>query len=279
MSEIQKYTFDTDISSLLNLIINNFYSNKDIFLRELLSNASDSIDRYNYNSITNKIDDKIQNKITIIPNKDNKQLLIIDTGDAMNKDDLIKNIGTIANSGTKAFMEKAKDTNLIGKFGVGFYSAFLVSDKVTIISNKNNEIWKLESDATNNYIIEKLDSFTINDDIDFKQGTIIQLSLKEDLINTYTDTTKLKNVTIERITPIKWVSHAGLGGLVVSDLKNNSDTIFVGEWGKPPKIDNIKELIIDNKQYLSVKWNYIGGQSSTAIFWVYSLEKDSFLGE
>jgi len=197
MSEIQKYTFDTDISSLLNLIINNFYSNKDIFLRELLSNASDSIDRYNYNSIINKIDHKIQNKITIIPDKDNKQLLIIDTGDAMNKDDLIKNIGTIANSGTKAFMEKAKDTNLIGKFGVGFYSAFLVSDKVTIISNKNNEIWKWESDATNNYIIEKLDNFTINDDIDFKQGTIIKLSLKEDLINTYTDTTKLKNIIKE----------------------------------------------------------------------------------
>lgn len=193
----EKYNFDTDISSLLNLIINNFYSNKDIFLRELLSNASDSIDRYNYNCLINKIEDKIQNKITIIPDKDNKQLLIIDTGDGMDKQDLIKNIGTIANSGTKAFMEKAKDTNLIGKFGVGFYSAFLVADKVSIISNKDKEIWKWESDATNNYTIEKLDNYTINKDINFNQGSIIKLMLKEDLVSTYTDTNKLKNIIKE----------------------------------------------------------------------------------
>ena len=132
----EKYSFDTDISALLKLIINNFYSNKDIFLRELISNASDSIDRYNHDCIVNKPDNKVDNCITIIPDKKNKELHIIDTGDGMNKDELIKNIGTIANSGTKAFMEKVKDSNLIGQFGVGFYSAFLVSKHVTIISKK-----------------------------------------------------------------------------------------------------------------------------------------------
>ena len=180
----EKYSFDTDISALLKLIINNFYSNKDIFLRELISNASDSIDRYNHDCIVNKPDNKVDNCITIIPDKKNKELHIIDTGDGMNKDELIKNIGTIANSGTKAFMEKVKDSNLIGQFGVGFYSAFLVSKHVTIISKKiNSNYFKWMSEANGEYTIDEITSENIkehiHEDYNLLQGTIIKCQLTD----------------------------------------------------------------------------------------------------
>ena len=197
----ETFTFDTDISSLLNLIINNFYSNKDIFLRELISNASDSIDRYNHHCIINKPENKIDNCITIIPDKDNKILYIIDTGDGMNKDELIKNIGTIANSGTKAFMEKVKDSNLIGQFGVGFYSAFLVSKKVSIITKKiDSSYFKWSSDAYGKYTIEELNSikeYSINSEYNLTQGTIIKCYLTDETSDTYTDLNKLKSIVKE----------------------------------------------------------------------------------
>jgi molecular chaperone HtpG len=197
----ETFTFDTDISSLLNLIINNFYSNKDIFLRELISNASDSIDRYNHHCIINKPENKIDNSITIIPDKDNKILYIIDTGDGMNKDELIKNIGTIANSGTKAFMQNVKDSNLIGQFGVGFYSAFLVSKKVSIITKKiDSSYFKWTSDSSGKYTIEELNTikeYSINSEYNLTQGTIIKCYLTDETSDTYTDINKLKSIVKE----------------------------------------------------------------------------------
>ena len=196
------YQFNTDISALLKLIINNFYSNKDIFLRELISNASDSIDRYNYDCIVNKPENKVDNCITIIPDKDNKQLHIIDTGDGMNRDDLIKNIGTIANSGTKAFMEKVKDSNLIGQFGVGFYSAFLVSKMVTIITKKkDNKYFKWSSDACGEFTITELNEETVKEyihpDYNLTQGTIIKCDLTDESIDKYTNVNTLKQIIKE----------------------------------------------------------------------------------
>ena len=197
----ETFSFDTDISSLLNLIINNFYSNKDIFLRELISNASDSIDKYNHFCITNKPDNKVDNCITIIPDKENKELHIIDTGVGMNKEELIKNIGTIANSGTKAFMEKVKDSNLIGQFGVGFYSAFLVSKKVSIITKKlDSPYFKWTSDACGKYTIEELNTiknYDINSEYNLTQGTIIKCYLTDETSDKYTDINKLKSIVKE----------------------------------------------------------------------------------
>ena len=198
----ETFSFDTDISSLLKLIINNFYSNKDIFLRELISNASDSIDKYNHFCIINKPDNKVDNCITLIPDKVNKELHIIDTGVGMNKEELIKNIGTIANSGTKAFMEKVKDSNLIGQFGVGFYSAFLVSKQVSIITKKaDSGYFKWTSDAGGQYVIEELTEDNIKDhihpDYNLTQGTIIKCLLSDEAVDKYTDVNKLKSIVKE----------------------------------------------------------------------------------
>mgnify|MGYP006127940937 FL=1 len=198
----ETFSFDTDISALLKLIINNFYSNKDIFLRELISNASDSIDKYNHFCIINKPENKVDNCITLLPDKENKTLHIIDTGIGMNKEELIKNIGTIANSGTKAFMEKVKDSNLIGQFGVGFYSGFLVSKEISIITKKaDSGYFKWTSDAGGQYVIEELTQDNLKDhihpDYNLTQGTIIKCSLLDEATDKYTDINKLKDIVKE----------------------------------------------------------------------------------
>merc|ERR1711939_654051 len=138
----------------MNLIINTFYSEKEIFLRELISNASDAIDKYRLETLQSKkiVNDKFEIKIKA--DSENKTLTISDNGIGMNEEDLINNLGKIAKSGTKAFLNSLKnkeDTKLIGQFGVGFYSAFLVADKVQVFTRKANEkkasCWESSSDS------------------------------------------------------------------------------------------------------------------------------------
>ena len=136
--------FKAESKRLLDLMINSIYTNKEIFLRELLSNASDAIDKLYYQSLTDK-SIKVNKKdlcIKIEIDKENRLLKIIDTGIGMNKEELENNLGMIAKSGSLQFKEeneKKKDVNIIGQFGVGFYSSFMVSDDVTVISKKYNE--------------------------------------------------------------------------------------------------------------------------------------------
>lgn len=140
---MSKFEYQTEVSQLLDLMIHSLYSNKEIFLRELISNASDALDKLNYLTLTNdKFKDlKYEPRIDIRIDKENKTLTVADTGIGMSKEDLKKNLGTIAKSGTKSFIEKLsgdakKDAQLIGQFGVGFYSAFMVADKIEVLTKK-----------------------------------------------------------------------------------------------------------------------------------------------
>lgn len=202
--------FKAESKRLLDLMINSIYTNKEIFLRELLSNASDAIDKLYYQSLTDKRI-KVNKKdlcIKIEIDKENRLLKIIDTGIGMNKEELENNLGMIAKSGSLQFKEeneKKKDVNIIGQFGVGFYSSFMVSDDVTVISKKYNEedAYKWESTGAEGYTITKDEKDTY--------GTTIILKIKSDneeynysdFLDTYTIETLVKKYSDYIRYPIK----------------------------------------------------------------------------
>ena len=182
MNNTESFEFSTDISQLMNLLINSLYTHKDIFLRELISNSADALDKIEHG---NKNGD-LTLEIRIIPNKDNKTITIVDTGIGMTKKELINNLGIVAKSGTKSFMQKLKsnekDISMIGKFGVGFYSAYLVAKKVTVITKSDlDEQYRWESSANNSFTITKDNSNFL------KRGTSVILHIKDELEEIFDD--------------------------------------------------------------------------------------------
>ena len=192
-----KHQFQTEVGQLLHLMTHSLYSNKEIFIRELVSNASDAIDKLNYLRLT---DEKLKEsfaswkgEINISFDEKDKSLTIVDNGIGMNEQDMISSIGTIAKSGTKSFVEALtgdakKDSNLIGQFGVGFYSVFMVAEKVDVISKKAGEetAYKWSSNGTGEFDLSACTKESA--------GTVIYIKLKDDEVSEFASKYRIKNI-------------------------------------------------------------------------------------
>lgn len=179
MSATQTFEFQAETRQLMDLMIHSIYSNKEIFLRELISNASDAIDKRKFLGLTDTTITQVENNsIRIEIDKAARRLTISDTGIGMNKDEVVSHIGTIAKSGTRELLEKAKEskaagaTDLIGQFGVGFYSAFMVADKITLVTRR------ADSSTATRWVSTGAGTYTIDEDEKASPGTTITLDLK-----------------------------------------------------------------------------------------------------
>ena len=199
MSKSEKLEFQTEVSQLLKLMINSVYSEKEVFVRELVSNASDACDKLRYLANTKEklIKDDPNFKIQITIDKKSNLISISDNGVGMNKKDLVSNLGTIARSGTAHFLKelsesKTKDLSLIGQFGVGFYSAFMVASQTKVITRKagENKIWVWTSDGESSFTIEETEDSSL---LASNRGTTIELTLTKDS-KEYLDKDRIQNI-------------------------------------------------------------------------------------